>query len=225
MNLTPTELERITIFNVAEIARKYRKNKIKLSLPEAQALIADEILLAARKGVSHPDLVSFGANILGPQEVQDGVCHMLRSVSVEVSMKEGTKLVTVFDPIESPDAKKIPGELFLASGDIEINVARKKIQLTILNTGDRTIQVRSHAHFFEVNKALQFDRKAAFGMRLNRPSGSGERFDPGVEKIVSLVSVGGQKRIHGFAGMTEGSVDNDQVKKDAFNKAKVQGFL
>ena len=219
MNLTPTEMERLTIFTAAELARRYRSEGIKLSLPEATALIADELLLAARKGMDHPALVSFGAQILSHEDVEAGVPVMLRFLSIEVSMEEGTKLVTVFAPTPAdPDGGPAPGELILKDGDIELNPGRPRTELRVLNTGDRSIQVRAHAHFFEVNPALQFDREAAFGLRLDRPSGGGERFDPGIAKTVTLVPFGGRQRVHGFSALTEGSTTDPAVRAAALER-------
>ncbi len=223
MNLTPTELERLTIFTAAELARRYVGLGIRLAHPEAVALIADELLTVARKGFTHSEIVSHAATVLTTDQVEPGVAHMLRTFSVEVSMAEGTKLVTVFDPIAAgPDEPK-PGEVIPAEGEIEINAGRERITIPVLNTGDRTIQVRSHAHFFEVNRALSFDRQAAFGMRLDRPSGGGLRFDPGVEKQVTLVAYAGARRIHGFAGLTGGRVD--ETREAAFARARARGYM
>src|SRR5262245_30680771 len=96
------------------------------------------------------------------------------------------------------------GGLILASGDIEINAGRPTVTLTVRNTGDRPIQVGSHYHFFEVNRALQFDRAAAFGMRLDVPATTAIRFEPGDEKEVTLVPMGGKQRIYGFANLVDG---------------------
>jgi urease subunit beta len=88
----------------------------------------------------------------------------------------------------------IPGEYILGEGDIEANVGRRTLQLTVANTGDRPVQVGSHFHFFEANRALRFDRGQAFGMRLNVPAGTAVRFEPGDEKIVTLVELAGARR-------------------------------
>ncbi len=225
MNLTPTEMERLTIFTVAELARRYKKHGVKLSMPEAQALIADEILLGARRGMSHSELVTYGSNILTADDVEEGVANLIRSVSIEVSLEEGTKLVTIFDPIEPNNAEKIPGQIYCARGDVELNKNRKIVKLKVINAGDRSIQVRSHAHFFEVNRVLLFDREKAFGMRLDRPSGGGERFDPGIEKEVSLVAYGGNKFVEGFSGLTQGDLSKTDVKKKALQRAKKNNFI
>ena len=95
-----------------------------------------------------------------------------------------------------------PGEYFLdtESGDIQANVGRRTAQLIVRNTGDRPIQVGSHFHFFEVNRALQFERRAAYGMRLNIAAGTAVRFEPGEEKEVKLVEYGGSRAVFGHKG-------------------------
>lgn len=226
MQLTPTEMDRLVIFQAAQLARHYRAHGVRLSLPEANALVADEILLAARKGLDHPALVSLGGSILTADEVEAGVPEMLRMISVEVSMAEGTKLVTVFDPIPpGADPGPIPGEVIPLEGEIELNAGREGIEIDVLNTGDRSIQVRSHAHFFEVNKALQFERAKAWGMRLDRPSGGGERFDPGIGRTVRLVPYAGTREVRGFAGLAQGPLDDPTTRDTAFARARARGYL
>jgi urease subunit beta len=92
----------------------------------------------------------------------------------------------------------VPGEKFIRDGDIELNSGRKKVRLTVTNTGDRPIQVGSHYHFFETNPALEFERRKARGMRLDIPAGTAVRFEPGQTREVSLVAVGGKGIIYGF---------------------------
>ena len=98
----------------------------------------------------------------------------------------------------------IPGEYLLAEGDIVANQGRATVELTVANTGDRPIQVGSHFHFFEVNRALRFERARAFGMRLNVPAGTAVRFEPGDEKRVTLVALGGARTVFGLNALTEG---------------------
>ena len=219
MNLTPTELDRLTIFTAAELARRYRSQGIRLSHPEAVALIADEVIAAARRGLSHPELVAYGKSLLTTDDVEPGVETMMPLVAVEVSMAEGTKLVSLFSPIgpgrEPVDRSLTPGEILPAEGDIEVNAGRDRVEIDVINTGDRTIQVRSHTHFFEVNRALAFDREAAFGRRLDAPSGTGARFDPGVAKRVALVPYGGSREVYGARGLTDGAVDDPSVRAAA----------
>ena len=98
----------------------------------------------------------------------------------------------------------IPGEYLLGDGDVIANAGRETIELSVTNTGDRPIQVGSHFHFFEVNRALAFDRARAFGMRLNVPAGTAVRFEPGDEKRVTLVALAGARQIFGLNALTEG---------------------
>jgi len=100
----------------------------------------------------------------------------------------------------------IPGEYVLGQGDLTANEGRKTATLTVANTGDRPIQVGSHFHFFEVNAALKFDRKAAKGMRLNVPAGTAVRFEPGDTKDVVLVAIAGTREVYGLNGLTQGKV-------------------
>jgi urease beta subunit len=99
----------------------------------------------------------------------------------------------------------IPGEYLLGDGDIIGNVGRSVVELEVTNTGDRPIQVGSHFHFFEANRALRFDRQRAFGMRLNVPAGTAVRFEPGDAKRVTLVEFGGARRVYGLNGLTQGA--------------------
>lgn len=100
----------------------------------------------------------------------------------------------------------IPGELIVESGEIELNTGRTTRELKVANTGDRPIQVGSHFHFYEVNSALQFERELARGMRLNIPSGTAVRFEPGDEKEVELVSIAGSREVYGFNGLINGKL-------------------
>ena len=100
----------------------------------------------------------------------------------------------------------IPGELFPADGDIELNAGRTTVTLTVANTGDRPIQVGSHYHFFETNPALQFDRDKARGCRLDIPAGTAVRFEPGQSREIQLVAYAGARRVVGFRGQINGSL-------------------
>jgi urease beta subunit len=111
----------------------------------------------------------------------------------------------------------IPGEYLLASDPVIANEGRRTMELEVANTGDRPIQVGSHFHFFESNAALRFDRAKAYGMRLNIPAGTAVRFEPGDNKMVALVEIGGARIIHGFNGLTGGSLDS--IKKESLERA------
>jgi urease subunit beta len=100
----------------------------------------------------------------------------------------------------------IPGEMQVAKGEIELNKGRRVVSLEIVNSGDRPIQVGSHYHFFETNEALKFERKKAYGFRLNIAAGTAVRFEPGQSRTVELVEVSGGKKIYGFAGKVMGKL-------------------
>jgi len=118
----------------------------------------------------------------------------------------------------------VPGEYILASGNIKINAGRKTAALTVVNTGDRPVQIGSHFHFFEVNKQLSFEREKAIGMRLDIPAGTAVRFEPGEELDVKLVEFGGKKKITGFNNLVNGSVKSAKDKSAASVKAYLNNF-
>jgi urease beta subunit len=107
----------------------------------------------------------------------------------------------------------IPGEYLLGDGDVVANADRRTVEVTVANTGDRPIQVGSHFHFFETNRALRFDRAAAFGMRLNVPAGTAVRFEPGDEKRVTLVELAGARKVFGLNALTEGGGKDAALKR------------
>jgi urease subunit gamma/beta len=229
MLLTPTELERLTIYTAAELARKRRAKGLKLNHPEATAIIADEILEGAREGRSVADLIGYGSTILTTDEVMPGVAELMPVLQVEATFPDGTKLVTVHQPIgpgKAPIEKAMvtPGEIIPADGDIEINAGRRRVTLKAVNTGDRPIQIGSHFHFFEVNKALQFERAKAFGMHLDIAAGTAVRFEPGETKEVTLCEFGGTGEVFGLNSLTNGSTRSPARKAEALRKAKEQGF-
>lgn len=229
MLLTPTELERLTIFSAAELARKRRARGRRLNAPEATALICDEILEGARDGRSVAELISFGSTILTTDDVMGGVDALLPMLQVEAVFPDGTKLVTVHEPIrpgvmplENADPWP-PGAYQVAEGDIELNPGRPTVTLVVRNTGDRPVQVGSHFHFFEVNRALEFDRARAFGFRLSIPAGTAVRFEPGQEKEVLLCTFGGRQHLTGLNGLTNGDLSNEN-RDAAISRARAAGF-
>jgi urease subunit gamma/beta len=228
MNLAPTELERLTLFMAAEHARRLRAVGVRLSHPEAVALIADEMMLAARRGMTYEAIVNMAGHVLTADDVEPSVPAMVEMISVEGNFTQGTKMVIVFNPI-GPGAEPVEetfeaGEVITPDGEIELNAGRPKIVIDVINTGDRDIQVRSHTHFFEVNRALDFDRAQAFGMKLDVLSGGGFRFEPGLRKRVTLVPLAGDRIVRGQAGLTEGHLDDEAVKQAAFAAAKAAGY-
>ena len=122
-------------------------------------------------------------------------------------------------------ADVIPGEVLLGQGDVVALEGRQTVEVTVANTGDRPIQVGSHCHFFEANRALRFDREKAFGFRLQVPAGTAVRFEPGEEKRVVLVAFGGNRIVYGINGLTGGKLDDPQVRSRALAKAVELGFM
>ena len=228
MLLTPTETERLTIFTAAELARRRRARGRALNHPEAVALISDEILEGARDGRSVAELIEYGATILTTDDVMPGVADMIPMLQVEGTFPDGTKLVTVHEPIrpgkKARDESVRPGEIIPAEGEIEINAGRPTATVAVTNTGDRPVQIGSHYHFFEVNRHLDFDRATAFGMRLDIPAGTAVRFAPGETKEVTLVEFGGSGEMVGLNDLTQGSRRSERVKQEALARARARGF-
>ncbi len=136
--------------------------------------------------------------------------------------KGGSLAATIKAELSRP---VVPGEIIFGTGDIEANAGRATKELTVANTGDRPIQVGSHCHFFEANHALKFDRALAFGFRLCIPAGTAVRFEPGEEKRVTVVALAGKRVAHGINGLTDGSLDDAQVKAKALARAAERGFM
>lgn len=220
-------MERLLLFLAAELARRRRSRGLSLNYPEAYAVIADEICEGARDGRSVAELMSSGAAILTTDDVEPGVEVLLDTIMVEAMFPDGQKLVCVQDPIRSgtrPPASAGPGEVRLAESDVMLNEGRETRRLVVRSTGDRPIQVGSHYHFFEVNPALEFDRASAFGYRLDIPAGTAVRFEPGDEREVDLVPLGGKRIARGLAGLTEGEATTPEARDAALARAAQRGY-
>ena len=222
MHLSPKETDRLLLFLAAELARRRRTRGLRLNYPEARALIADEILEGARDGRSVAELMELGSSILTSDDVLPGVERLVGVLQVEGFFEDGQKLVTVHQPIgpgEGTDDELLPGEIVTADGEIELSAGRETAALTVTNTGDRPVQVGSHYHFFEVNRALRFERERGFGMHLDIPAGTAVRFEPGEEREVELVAFGGARELFGLNGLTNG-----RDLPTALSSAREQGF-
>jgi len=215
MHLSPRELDKLTLHAAGALAQKRLARGLRLNHPEAVALIASQLLELIRDGKSVAELMDVGRRMLGRAQVMAGVADMIREVQVEGTFADGTKLVTVHDPIVQPEGDLelalygsflpvppasafapaaeeedavLPGEVLVVSGTILLNDGRDELTLSVKNVGDRPIQVGSHFPFSEANSALVFDRVRALGMRLDIPAGTAVRFEPGDEKTVKLVA-------------------------------------
>ena len=223
MRLTPKETDKLMLYLAGTLAKERKDRGLKLNYPEAIAYISSELLELARDGHSVTELMSMGAKMLTSEDVMDGVPEMIHEIQLEATFPDGTKLVTVHQPITGNGAVK-PGDILTEEGEIELNAGKDKAQITVTNTADRPIQVGSHFHFFEVNKALEFNRNLAYGMRLDIPAGTAVRFEPGESKRVELVEIGGTREGYGLNGLVEGSIDDEEIKKKALKKAAELGF-
>ena len=241
MHLTPHELDKLTLHQAGFLAQKRLARGLLLNYPEAVALISTQILEMIREGKSVAELMDWGRKLLGLADVMDGVPEMIHDIQIEGTFPDGTKLVTVHHPIVTefgdlelalygsflPVPKRpqtagvmsksnpVPGEIFTRSEMLILNEDRESIEIAVTNRGDRPIQVGSHYHFIETNRALSFDRDQAYGMRLDIPSGSAVRFEPGEIKTVNLVAIGGDRVIRGGNALASGPVN-------AENRAKAQ---
>ena len=198
MNLTAREKDKLLIAMAAIVARRRLERGVKLNHPETVALISDFIVEGARDGRSVADLMAAGAHVVTADQVMPGVAEMIHDVQVEATFPDGTKLVTVHEPIRGARHDLVPGEVITPPGEIVMNEGREVLTLNVTNAGDRPIQVGSHYHFFEVNQALHFDRAAARGMRLDIAPGTAVRFEPGQSREVRLVPLAGAREVYGF---------------------------
>lgn len=246
MRLSPQEIDKLVLHGAGFLAQKRLARGLRLNYPEAVALIASVVLELIRDGHSVAELMATGRKLLGHAEVMDGVGEMLDEVQVEGTFPDGSKLVTVHQPIASehgdlklalygsflpvPDAglfarasAPVPcndvGEVSAVEGTLRINEGRPTVSLKVVNRGDRPIQVGSHYHFVEVNRMLSFDRGLAYGMRLDIPAGTAVRFEPGEEKTVALCAIAGSRTILGGNGLSSGS-----GKEETLARAVRSGF-
>jgi urease subunit gamma/beta len=205
MDLLPREKDKLLLFTAGLLAERRKARGLKLNYPEAVAYISTALLEGARDGRSVSDLMTYGTQLLAADDVMEGVAEMIPEVQVEATFPDGTKLVTVHQPIQPSHV--VPGEVTTVPGEIALNEDRATLTLEVANTGDRPIQVGSHYHFFETNPALRFDRPKARGFRLNIPAGTAVRFEPGQTRTVELCAFAGDRVVQGFRGEVMGPLD------------------
>jgi urease subunit gamma/beta len=198
MNLTPREKDKLLVAMAAMVARRRLERGVKLNYPEAVALITDFVVEGARDGRSVAELMEAGAHVITVDQVMDGIAELIHDVQIEATFPDGTKLVTVHEPVRGSAGRLKPGEVVTLPGDLVMNEGRESLTLTVANTGDRPIQIGSHYHFFEANPALAFERDRARGFRLDIPAGTAVRFEPGQTREVRLVALAGKREVYGF---------------------------
>jgi urease subunit gamma/beta len=216
MRLLPREQDRLLLFLAAELARKRRGRGLRLNQAEAVALIADEVCEAARDGRSYAEAEVAGYRALGPGDVADGVAELVRRVEVEALFGDGSRLLVLHDPITSAGPR--------AYAEVGIEWLAEERALTVVNEGAVPVGVTSHFHFFEVNRALRFDRAAAWGMRLAIAPGAKVFFDPQLPHKVFLTPFGGARVIRGHGGLADGPLDADGAKQAALALARERGY-
>jgi urease subunit gamma/beta len=211
MRLSPHEQERLLVHAAAGVAQSRRARGLKLNHPEATAILTAFVLEAARDGRRVAELMEAGRHVLTRDDVMDGIAEMLDEVQIEATFPDGTKLVTLHEPIGpglvETTSKVIPGQIVGPDDPIEINTGRTVTTLRVENTGDRPIQVGSHYHFAEANLALSFDRDRAYGRRLDVPAGTAVRFEPGIVTDVDLVELAGNRVVPGLRSAVAGALD------------------
>src|SRR4029077_10878339 len=198
MHLTPHELDKLVLHQAGFLAQKRLARGLRLNYPEAVALIAAVLLEFIREGKRVAELMNLGRQILGRNQVLPGVPEMIYDVQVEGTFPDGSKLVTVHHPIAAEngnltlalhgsflpipalsvfqalrsEAEVEPGAFEIEPGELELNAGRETVTVTVTNLGDRPVQVGSHYHFIETNVKLRFDRRKAYGKRLDIPAGT-----------------------------------------------------
>jgi urease subunit gamma/beta len=192
MRLTPTEEERLLIWNAAQLARATRAKGLRLNATEAVALVCDEMHAAGRGGASFEEVAAAGRAAVAPDEVIDGVANIVPEIRVEVLLDEGTRLFVLREPF-GPVADDGPGAVRFGVGEVPLAAERDRIRLTVTNRGEHPIRVSSHFPFWRTNRHLEFDRTAADGFRLDLPAGDSLRWAPGETHEVELVRYGGTR--------------------------------
>ena len=225
MRLTPTDRDRLLIFTAAELARARRARGLRLNVPEATALIADTVCEAARDGARLMDAAAAGAAALSVDEVLPGVPDIVREVKVEAMFDDGTRLVVVRDPFGEGAGLGDDGPGAVMAAPRDHQPPPGLIVVPVTSTADVPISITSHFHFFEVNPRLQFDRAAAYGMRLAIPAGAALRFEPGGVTDAPLIPIGGARVAIGFAGLVDGPLDAPGAREQALERAVAQGYL
>ncbi|KAJ2934708.1 hypothetical protein H1R20_g2418, partial [Candolleomyces eurysporus] len=253
MRILPREEAKLLLHQAGFLAQQRLARGLRLNQTEAVALIASQLQERIRDGShSVAQLMQYGKTLLGRRHVLPSVPTLLHEIQVEGTFPDGVFLVTVHDPICTEDGdlgaalygsffpvpsndafpvqdeaeyapEKLPGAIIVKKERISINKGRKRISLRVTNTGDRPIQVGSHYHFVETNRALSFERAEACGKRLDIAAGTAIRFEPGDVKTVTLVEIAGKRLITGGNKFASGILDLSKTDENA--KALLQkGF-
>jgi urease subunit gamma/beta len=217
MRLLPQEQDRLLLFLAAELARARRARGLQLNQAEATAIVADGICELARDGLRYAAVVAGAHEILGEDDVLDGVRDLVRRIEVEAVFRDGRHLVVVEDPLgPARDGADVEPEVPW------FDDAAARIAVT--NTGAVPVGVTSHLHFFEANPALDFDRAAAWGMRLAVPARTKVFFAPGEPREVALTPMGGARVVRGHGELVDGPLDDAGARDAALAAAREKGY-
>ncbi|HEY3614703.1 MAG TPA: urease subunit gamma [Gaiellales bacterium] len=220
MRLTPREVERLLLFQAAELARRRRGRGLLLNQAEATAVIADEVCEAARDGLSYAAATAHGYGVLAPGDVLDGVAALVPRIEVEALFADGSRLIVLHDPIgnaEPPPA--LPPEPPLAWLDGALGPFRAR------NTAEVAIGLTSHVHLLEVNRRLELDRGAVYGLRLAVAAGTKLVIEPGATVDLHAVPIAGLRVVRGHGGLVDGPLDEPGARERALALARERGYL
>ncbi|WP_027006835.1 urease subunit gamma [Conexibacter woesei] len=218
MRLLPQEQDRLLLFLAAELARKRQARGLRLNQAEATAVIADGICELARDGLRYADVVEKAYSLLGEDDVLDGVRPLVPRIEVEAVFRDGRHLIVVEDPLGPPPGDEPEGE----PDAPWLDTATARVAVT--NESAVLIGVTSHMHFFETNPMLNFDRAAAWGLRLAVPARTKIFFAPGETREVALVPIGGARVVRGHGELVDGALDDADVREAALSAAREKGY-
>ena len=221
MELTPSEQDRLLIFNVSQLAQARRDRGVKLNKPEAVSIISHAVIEAARDGKTHAQALQAGRSALTDNDLLPGIGSMLSGIAIEAVFDDGRRLVVV--NYETTDLH-VPGQVTrLEPISIPLNIGA--LTLSVHNRATIQISVTTHMHFFEVNPHLSFDRPASYGMHLDIRAGEHIDFPPGESVHVKLIPITGDRILIGFAGLVDGPLDEPGMKERAIERARTLGYL
>lgn len=220
MELTPSEQDRLLLFSAGQLAKARLARGLKLNKPEAVAIISNAVIEAARDGATHSEALAAGQNALTAENLLPGVAALLGGISVEAVFSDGRRLVVVnFENFEAD----YPGKVTRLTPVVKPK--SQPIKLFAKNESAIPIAVTSHMHFMEVNPKLRFDRKKAFGMRLNIASGTHVDFPPNELVEIELIPIEGDRILIGFAGIVDGKLDQPDALEKAMQRLTEFGYL
>jgi urease subunit gamma/beta len=220
VRLLPHEKERLEIFQAAELARRRRARGLRLAQAEAVALISDEVLEAARDGLDYAAVERRGYEVLGPADVLDEVPGLVPRIELEPLFADGHRLIVLRDPIglDGPPPLHAEGAAEIPWLDADTTA------LEIANQGEVPVGLTSHFHVFEANRALDFDRRAAWGMRLALAAGEKIVIEPGQTLEVRLLPIAGERVVRGHGELVDGPLDEPGALDAALERARERGY-